>query len=104
MVVDAAFALCRDGVAATHDSDLRELLGLVSTIRNVRPLLVGVTAPLEVLRARAAESDQWDEPGVEAMYHAFEASALPSALTLDTSALSPDEAVKRILERLGASA
>ena len=103
VVVDAAFAVYRDGVAATHNSNLRELLGLVSTIRNVRPLLVAITAPLDVLLARARDSERWDEPAVEAMYDAFEAGAMPSPLVLDTSALSPDEAVERILAQLGAS-
>ena len=101
IVVDAAFALYQDGAVATHDSDLRELLGLVSTIRSVRPLLVAVTAPLEVLLARARESERWDEPAVEAMYRAFEAGALPSPLVLDTSAVSTDEAVDQILAHLG---
>ena len=117
VVVDAAFALYREGVAATHDSDLRDLLGLVSTIRNVRPLLVALTAPLEVLlrRGRAsvafaqagAGSEGSDEPldgdaTIEAMHRAFQGSGLASALRLDTSALSPAEAVERILERLEA--
>jgi hypothetical protein len=35
------------------------------------------------------------------VYRAFEAGALPSPLVLDTSALSPDEAVERILAHLG---
>ena len=115
VVVDAAFALYRGGAAATHDSDLRDLLGLVSTIRHVRPLLVTLTAPLEVLLRRGRESvalaqagaapESSDEPldgdtAIEAMHRAFEASGLASALTLDTSALSPGEAVERILERL----
>ena len=115
VVVDAAFALYREGTAATHDSDLRDLLGLVSTIRNVRPLLVALTAPLELLLKRGRGSGAFaqvgaapegsDEPldgdaAIEAMHRAFEASGLASALTLDTSALSPDEAVERILERL----
>ncbi len=103
VVVDAAFAVYRNGVAATHDSDLRDLLGLVSTIPNVRALLIAVTAPLDVLLARARDSDRWDEPAVEAMHRAFEAGALPSPLVLDTSAISPDEAVERILAQLGAS-
>ena len=103
VVVDGAFAVYRDGIAATHDSDLRDLLGLVSTIRNVRPLLVAVTAPVDALLARARESQRWDEPAAEAMYRAFEAGALPSPLVLDTSGLSPDEAVERILAQLGAS-
>jgi len=101
-VVDAAFALARDGKAATHDNDLRELLGLVSTIRDVRPLLVTLTAPLETLleRGRAAVRDRRD---VEALYGAFEASTMASALTLDTSVLSADACAGRILERLEAS-
>lgn len=102
VVVDGAFAAYRDGVAATHDSDLRELLGLVSTIRNVRPLLVAVTAPLDVLLERAARSDRWDSAAVEAVYRAFE-SALPSPVVLDTSAVSRDEGAERILVHLGAS-
>ena len=101
IVVDAAFAFYRDGAAATHETDLRALLGLVSTIQQVRPLLVNVTAPLDVLLARVRESERWDAPAVEAMYRAFEAGALPSPLVLDTSVLSPDEAVDRILDHLG---
>ena len=100
VVVDAAFALYRDGAAATHDSDLRDLLGLVSTIRNVRPLLVALTAPLNVLLSRSRGSEAFGDAAIEAMHQAFEASGLASALTLDTSAVSPEEAVERILERL----
>ncbi len=105
VVVDAAFAVYHGGIAATHESDLRDLLGLVSTIPNVRPLLVAVTAPLEVLLDRAKESPSfrkdWDAVAVEAIYRAFEAAALASPLVLDTSVLSPDEAAQRIVERLG---
>lgn len=102
IVVDAAFALYRDGAAALHDSDLRDLLGLVSTVQSVRPLLVSLTAPLDALleRARGVEGPAGGG-AVEALHRAFEASAMPSALVLDTSVLSPDEAVERILERLG---
>jgi hypothetical protein len=103
VVVDGAFAAYRDGVAARHDADLRELLGLVSTIRDVRPLLVSVVAPLDRLRERARTSDRWDGRTVEAMHHAFEANALPSPLVLDTSALSPDDGAGSILEHLGGS-
>lgn len=101
VVVDAAFALYRDGVAATHESDLRELLSLVATIQHVRSLLVAVTAPLDVLLARAQGSERWDAHAVEAMYRAFERNALPSPLVLDTSALSPDQAAEQILAHLG---
>ena len=109
MVVDAAFAFYRDGgghgdqAAATHDSDLRELLGLVSTVPNVRPLLVALTAPLDVLLERERDSERWQPRAVEALHRAFEASALPAALTLDTSVLSPDEAAEAILARLEAA-
>ena len=41
IVIEGSFAAYRDGVAATHDADLRELLGLLATIQNVRPLLRG---------------------------------------------------------------
>ena len=92
----------RDGVAATHDSDLRDLLGLVSTIRTVRPLLVNVTAPLDALIERARESERWDAAAVEAMARAFE-SSLPSPAVLDTSELSPEEGAERIMAHLGAS-
>lgn len=102
IVVDGAFALEREGVAALHESDLRELLALVATIQHVRPLLVAVTAPLRVLRERARESERWDERAAEAMYRAFEAGASRSPVTLDTSRLAPDEAVDRILAQLGA--
>jgi len=111
VVVDGAFALYRGGVAATHDSDLRDLLGLVSTVPNVRPLLVALTAPLDVLLERARESERSlhgespsarDAAAVEALYRAFEASGLPAALTLETSAATPDEAADRILDHLGA--
>jgi predicted kinase len=101
VIVDAAFAVYRDGAAATHESDLRELLALVSTIPNVRPLLVGVTASLEALRARAAASDRWDARAVEALHRAFEQHAFRSALEIDTSALSPGEAAERIIEHRG---
>lgn len=101
VVVDGAYAVARDGVAATHDTDLRELLALVSTIPNVRPLLVSVTAPLETLleRARAAGRDERD---VEAMYRVFEASVLATPVVLDTSALSVDECADTIIARLEA--
>ena len=102
-MVDAAFAAYRDGVAATHDADLRDLLGLVSTIHNVRPLLVNVTAPLVTLLDRARESERWDARAVEAMYRAFE-STFVAPVVLDTSVLSPDEAVERILAHLGVRA
>jgi predicted kinase len=117
VVVDGAFSLYRGGgrhgdqAAATHDSDLRDLLGLVSTVPNVRPLLVALTAPLDVLLERARDSERSlhgespsarDAAAVEALYRAFEASGLPAALTFDTSALSPDEAAERILDHLGA--
>ncbi|MGB2696020.1 MAG: AAA family ATPase [Dehalococcoidia bacterium] len=103
IIVDASFALYRDGAAALHESDLRELLGLVSTVPNVRPLLVSLVAPLDTLRERMRDAEGAEEGAVEALQRAFAASAMPSALELDTSALSPDEAVERILERLGVS-
>ncbi|MEX1252906.1 MAG: AAA family ATPase [Dehalococcoidia bacterium] len=102
VVVDGAFALYRDGAAATHDSDLRDLLGLVSTVPNVRPLLVALTCPLDVLLERARESERYDAPAVEALHRAFEASGLPAALTFDTSEVSADEVADRILDHLGA--
>ena len=101
MVIDGAFAAYRGGVAATHDSDLRELLGLVATIHNVRSLLVSVTAPLDVLLERARSSDRWDAAAVESLYRAFERGALPSPLVIDTSVTTPDGAAGRILEHLG---
>ena len=101
VVVDASFSGYRDGVAATHNSDLRGLLGLVSTLPNVHPLLVAVTAPLDVLLARAGDSERWDERGVEAVYRAFEAGGLPSPVVLDTAEVSPDQAAAEVLEHLG---
>lgn len=101
VVVDGAFAHERDGAAATHESDLRELLALVSTIRDVRPLLVRVTAPLEVLLARSRESGRWDERAVEALHRAFVEHAVAAGVTLDTSVLSPGEAVEQTLDVLG---
>ena len=100
VVVDAAFAVYHDGAAATHGSDLRDLLGLISTVPNVHPLLVALTAPLEVLLDRAKE-DSGERARVEAIYRAFEASPVAAALTLDTATVSPDEGAGRILERLG---
>ena len=100
IVVEGSFAAYRDGVAATHDADLRELLGLVATIPNARPLFVAVTAPLAVLLKRARESDRWDERGVEAMHGAFAREALPSPLTIDTSVTTPDEAAEAVLAHL----
>ncbi len=101
VAVDASFAAFRDGVVATHDADLRDLLGLVSTIPNVRPLLVAVTAPLEALLARARESERWDAQAVEALHRAFESGAFPAAMTIDTSGTSAREAAERILGHLG---
>ena len=63
MVIDGSFAVYRDGVAATHDADLRELLGLVATIHNVHSLLVSVTAPLDVLLERAQASEHTRRSG-----------------------------------------
>jgi predicted kinase len=101
LVIDGSFAVYADGVAARHDSDLRELLGLVATIHNIRSLLVSVTAPLDVLLERARDSDRWDAVAVKAMYRAFEREALPSPLVIDTSQTSPDKAAARILDHLG---
>jgi len=101
MVVEGSFAAYRDGMAATHDSDLRELLGLIATIPSARPLFVSLTAPLDVLLERAKESDRWDGEGVEAMYGAFAADTLPSPLVIDTSVTTPEGAAERILEHLG---
>jgi chloramphenicol 3-O-phosphotransferase len=101
VVVDAAFAVWHDGVAATHESDLRDLFGLVSTIHDVRPLLVGVTAPLETLLDRAQASARWDARAVEALYRAFERAALPSAVVLDSSVLAADQAAQRIRAHFG---
>lgn len=103
VVLDASYAAHRDGIAATHNSDLRNLLGLVSTLPDVRPLLVAVTAPLDVLRQRARACDRWDEAAVEAMHRVFEEDGLPSPLVLDTSQLSPEDAAERVLVHLGAS-
>jgi predicted kinase len=104
VVVDGDFALYRDGIVATHESDLRELLGLVSTIQNVRPLLVSLTAPLEVLLERASTSERWDMSAVAEMSRVFNSQALPSALVIDTSEFNPELAVDIILERLGVRA
>ncbi len=101
MVIDGSFAAYRDGRAAMHNSDLRELLGLVATIHNVRSLLVAVTAPLDVLLERAKQSERWDAGAVEAVYRAFEREALPSPLVIDTSVTTPDGAVDSILAHLG---
>ena len=101
VIVDAAFAAERDGVAATHESDLRDLLGLVATIPSVRPLLVCVTAPLETLLARAREDGSRDARAVEAVYRAFEAGAVASPVTIDTSRLSPEDAARYVLEHMG---
>jgi chloramphenicol 3-O-phosphotransferase len=101
VVVDGAFAVARDGVAAAHDSDLRDLLSLVSTIPDVRPLLVSVTAPLATLleRTRAAGRDERD---VEAMCRAIEASAMATPVVLDTSAHPVSQCAEAIIERLEA--
>jgi predicted kinase len=101
MVIDGSFAVYHDGVAATHDSDLRELLGLVATIHNVHSLLVSVTAPLDVLLERSRASERWDAPAVEAVYRAFERESLPSPLVIDTSVTAPDAAVALVFEHLG---
>ncbi len=101
VVIEGSFAAYRDGVVATHDRDLRELLGLMATIPNVRPLFVSVTAPLNVLLERARESERWDAAGVEALYGAFAADTLPSPLVIDTSVTTPDEAMGEILAHLG---
>jgi chloramphenicol 3-O-phosphotransferase len=101
VVVEGAFAVARDGEGAAHDSDLRDLLSLVSTIPDVRPLLVSVTASLETLfeRARAAGRDERD---VEAMYRAIEASAMATPVVLDTSSHSVEDCAAAIIERLEA--
>jgi chloramphenicol 3-O-phosphotransferase len=99
VVIDGSYAVCRDGVAATHDADLRELLGLVSTIPNVRPLFVAVTARLELLLKRAERSDRWDVASVRTMHLAFEHS-LPSQLHLDTTLVTPEEAAAAILTHM----
>jgi hypothetical protein len=101
VVVDAAFAAVRDGAAVTHEADLRDLLGLVATLPNVRPLLVAVTAPLGVLLERAAASERWAMPDVEALHRAFQTGAATTAVVLDTSRLSPDDCASRVLEHLG---
>jgi predicted kinase len=98
VVVDAMFAAYRDGVSALHDSDLRDLLGLVSTIRNVRPLLVSVTAPLDALLERANE--RWNEQAVEALSRAFE-STFVAPVVIDTSLYPTSDAVDRVLAHLG---
>jgi chloramphenicol 3-O-phosphotransferase len=100
VAVDGSFAAYRNHAAALHESDLRELLGLVSTIANVRPLYVAVTAPLDVLLERARESERWDAQAVEAMYRAFEQEAALAAMTVDTSLFSPEESAGRIIDRL----
>jgi predicted kinase len=100
MVIEGTFAAYRDGVALRHDSDLRELLGLIATIPEVQPLFISVTAPLDVLRARARGSDSWDERAVEALHAAFAKNALPSPLVIDTSVTSPDEAAAQVLAHL----
>jgi predicted kinase len=100
MVIEGSFAAYRDGVAATHDADLRELLGLVATMPNARPLLVAVTAPIDVLLERARQSDRWSERAVEAMYGAFERESLASPLVIDTNVTTPDGAVEEILAHL----
>jgi chloramphenicol 3-O-phosphotransferase len=100
IVIEGSFAAYRDGVAATHDNDLRELLGLVATIPNARPLFVAVTAPLDALLKRARQSDRWDERDVEAIYGAFEREPMASALAIDTSVTTPDEAAEAVLAHL----
>ena len=100
IVVDGAFAVYRDGAAALHESDLRDLLGLVSTVRNVKPLLVGLTGPPDLLAQRASDAGE-DPAKATAMHEAFQ-SAMANALTIDTSVWTPDDAVEQILERLGA--
>jgi chloramphenicol 3-O-phosphotransferase len=100
MVIEGAFAAYRDGVAVRHDSDLRELLSLMATIPNVQPLFVTVTAPLDVLLARARESEGWDSGAVEALHAAFEKDALPSPLIIDTSVTRPGEAAAQVLAHL----
>jgi chloramphenicol 3-O-phosphotransferase len=101
VVVEGAFAVARDGVAAAHDSDLRDLLSLVSTIPDVRPLLVAVTAPLDALLERAQAAGR-DERDVEAMRHAIAASAMATPVVLDTSSHSVDACAETIIERLEA--
>jgi chloramphenicol 3-O-phosphotransferase len=103
VVVDASYAVFRDGVAVRHDADLRELLGLVTTIPAVHALFVTVNAPLEVLLERARGSARWDDRAVRAVSRAFE-DALPSPLPFDTTELSPDDAATDILAHLGISA
>jgi chloramphenicol 3-O-phosphotransferase len=63
-----------------------------------------VRAPLDTLLERGRQSERWDARAVEALHRAFERDALPSALVLDTSALSPDEAAERIRAQLGSLA
>jgi predicted kinase len=101
VVVEGPFAVEQEGVVALHDSDLRDLLGLVSTIPAVRPLLGAVTAPLETLTARAEEAGV-DARTATAWHRAFAEAVLPVACTIDTAVLSPDEAVDLIFEHLGA--
>lgn len=100
IVIHGAFAAFRDGVAARHDSDLRELLSLLATIPEVQPLLVSVTAPLDVLLSRARDGEHWSAEAVEALYRAFEEGGLASPLVIDTSVTSPDEAVDEVLTHL----
>ena len=100
MVIEGSLAAYRDGVAALHDADLRELLGLVATMPNARPLFVAVTAPLDVLLERANESERWDAVAVEALHGAFAREAMLSPLVIDTSVTSPDEAADLVLAHL----
>jgi predicted kinase len=103
VVVDAMFAAYRDGAAALHDSDLRDLLGLVSTIRNVRPLLVNVSAPLAALLERATSNPpeaDWDARAVESLSRAFE-STFVAPVVIDTSLYPTSDAVDRVLGHLG---
>jgi chloramphenicol 3-O-phosphotransferase len=102
VVVDAMFAAARDGVAALHESDLRDLLGLVATIPSVRPLLVNVIAPLETLLGRARDAGLRDET-VEAVLRAFEGAAV-APLVIDTSAAPPEEAARGVLAHLAVRA
>lgn len=100
MVIEGAFAAYRDGNAATHDSDLRELLGLIASIPNARPLFVALTAPLDTLLERAATGSRWDAQAVEALYGAFAAAPMPSPVVIDTSVTGVEQAVDIVLAHL----
>ena len=101
VIVDGAFAAQSDGASALHESDLRDLLALVATIPNVRPLLVNVSAPLDTLLARARNAG-WPEDAVASMHHEFERGAAASPVTFDTSRISPEDAARETLDHIGA--